>query len=442
MADKLQKSIPFLFYYEPFFADMFRIFNKVPTTEIPTAGVGVNKDGDIDFMYNPEWFEDMSLSEIYFICKHEIYHVLLGHIFERLRKPPMLWNIACDSKINEMIINESNSNSWRTAHRDINFVDVTMEKLREFVNKRKMISYESLIKECIKYTNDNHKEYKILGTSYRDKYSYEGGLYYFFRDAASEKIFDFLHDNIPPETFTDYSLGIHFEPAGSEEGSGFGSEMIKEIAKSKLEKQIKEIVDEASARGYGSVPYNIQQILGKLFAKKTVDWQTLLRYFVKTTIKGHKYRTIRKINKRFPYIHSGRKHRRYAKILVGVDESGSMSNELIMNLFGEIKNLADIVQFDVIPFDYGLDEKDLWTWKKGKTLPEYTRKRYGGTSFEPVSKMAGDHNYDGLIIVTDCEAPFPRSHGIKRMWLTDERGYQYCNWKERELVVCSPTKKK
>lgn len=442
MTDKLQKSIPFLFYYEPFFADVFRIFNKISTTQIPTAGVCVNKSGDVDFLYNPAWFEELTLSQLYFVCKHEIYHVLLGHIFERLRKPLQIWNVAADSKINEMIIQDAKHNErnqWRYRNRDVNFVEVTERDFRKFVEERKFITYESIMEKCYEHMSEKNNLIvpgckKTLTN--KDEWVFKQRLKSFLEDSAAEKIFDYLCENMPEDAFGGYGGAEHLEPQ-FEGGEG---DLINEIAKSKLEKQIDEINKESIVRGYGNVPKHIQEILQKLFAKKTVDWQTLLRYFVKTTIKGHKYNSIRRINKRFPYIHSGTKHRRYAKILIGVDESGSMSNQLITNLFSELQNLANIVQFDVVPFDYELDEKDLWTWKKGKKIPEYRRKRYGGTSFVPVSKLAVSGKYDGLIIVTDCEAPFPHISGIRRMWLTDERGYKYCSWKDRELVVCSPIK--
>ena len=65
--DKLQEVIPFLFYYEPFFADVFRYINKTKSLELPIAGVRVTSEAEVELLYNPITFNSMNLSEIYFI---------------------------------------------------------------------------------------------------------------------------------------------------------------------------------------------------------------------------------------------------------------------------------------------------------------------------------------------------------------------------------------
>lgn len=432
-VDKLQRVLPFLFYYEPFFSDVFRYINKVPTDKIPTAGVRVNKNAEVEMLYNPEFFNSKNISEIYFIIKHEVYHILLGHIFERVRQPFKLWNISTDCVINKMICDDLQRISYQ-ATKDVNF-DINYRNVAELL--KTLIMPDSLYEEFYKYNKDD----KALN----------GKLWNCLINGSSEQIFDILLKKMPESFYKDYEFDVHFDGSESLGGDGDSKmsqeekkalwDSLSDIAKEKFQKQIEEIVKEAQSRQYGNIPYNIQGIIQKLLAKKTVDWKVLLSYFIKTTIRGHKYNTIRKINKRFPYLYSGQKHRRYAKVLVGVDESGSMSDNLLTLLFSEIKGLAEIVQFDVIPFDVEVNEKAKFTWKKGVKLQTYNRTKYGGTSFDPVSRYASEHKYDGLIIVTDMGSYFPPTYGVKRMWLTTPEHARYCDWKDKELVVQVNTKK-
>lgn len=419
VKDKLQDVLPFLFYYEPFFADIFRYINKIKSLDIPTAGVRVNKNAEIELIYNPRFLNSKNISEIYFIMKHEMYHILLSHIFERFRKPLELWNICTDSVINTMIYNDFSRLEAKTRNKDINF-------------NINLYDVKNLMSGLIFPRNIYEIVYKELGENTAFEH------YYTIMDGSSEKIFDVLNKILPEKVIKSFSMfssiDEHFE-FSEEANSEISSEVFKEIAKEKFKKQIEEIINESKSREYGNVPYNLQTIIQNLLAKKTVDWRILLNYFIKQTIKGHKYHTIRKINKRFPYIYSGSKHRRYARILVGMDESGSMSNDLINALFAEIKGLSEVVQFDVLPFDCDINEKAKFTWKKGQKINQYKRSLAGGTSFEPVTKYASENHYDGLIIVTDCGAPFPPSHNVRRMWLTSPEYLRYCSWRNKELVV-------
>ena len=425
--DKLQEVIPFIFYYEPFFADVFRYINKIKALDIATAAVAVNKDAEIDMYYNPVFVNGLNLSEIYFLIKHEIYHVLLSHIFERNRKEyPKLYNIITDMIINRYVQADMVEVFGHCVKKQNLDIEINYESLKEGEFIKKIISVKSIREAFI----------QIKKTNYMDYYTEESII----NSGASEKIYDLFlkhikdgyEDSKNKDTLDDHNYRV--DEALDEDSENF-NKAISDIAKEKFKKQVEEIVKESNMRGYGNIPYSLRDIINNLMASKTVDWRILLNYFIKQTIRGHKYNSIRKINKRFPYIHSGQKHRKYARVLVGMDESGSMSDELINMLFSEIKGLSEVVQFDVIPFDVDIEKEGKFTWKKGMKINCYKRYRRGGTSFDPITKYASENKYDGLIIVTDCGAPLPPSYGVKRMWLTDKEGMRYCHWAKKELVV-------
>ena len=96
---------------EPFFASISRRVNKSASTAIPTAGVRVNPEtAQFELIYNPSFFEKLTDLERADVLKHEFYHLILGHVTNRLvNKDPKamkLWNIAADLAINSYIHEE------------------------------------------------------------------------------------------------------------------------------------------------------------------------------------------------------------------------------------------------------------------------------------------------------------------------------------------------
>ena len=99
----------------------------------------------------------------------------------------------------------------------------------------------------------------------------------------------------------------------------------------------------------------------------TVDWKKVLRYFIKTSQRSDRASTQRKLNRRFPYIHPGRKTRRQARyrhlyrpVRFGLGCYAS-------SLFRELNKLASLATFTVIPFDSEVAEDKVYVWKKGDT---------------------------------------------------------------------------
>lgn len=455
--DRLKTILPILFYCEPFFGDIFRYLNKIPTLSIPTLAVGINLQGELCFWYNPHFTNSLSFSMLYFGVKHETYHILLSHIFERARKPNDIWNIAIDTVTNELILLDMEIHRHGFEKSEFNF-KIDYYEVREEVDK-KYCSFTKLI------SDKNFKEYAQGEYNKRNKNQYYG-FDYFLREFrtevsgySSEKLFDLLLENqvgqggfkifdIHGKAGTNQESGSWVfddegNPVSDDEISGQEKDEIGAIAKEKFKKQLKDAIQEARARDYGSTPAHLQKLLDEFLKGKEIDWKKLLSYFIKTTIRGHRYATVRKVNKRFPYLYPGIRHRKYAKVLIGIDESGSMSDELITLLFTEIARLSELVQFDVISFDTSVAKDSLYTWKKGRNAGKHQRKRCGGTCFDHISKYAAENKYDGLIIATDLQAPMPASYHIRRMWFTSEDNKKENRWIDgkRELIVAVKEKK-
>jgi predicted metal-dependent peptidase len=180
-----------------------------------------------------------------------------------------------------------------------------------------------------------------------------------------------------------------------------------------------------------------KQIMEKL--KTYVDWRKMLSYFIKATVRADKTSTIRKINKRFPRIHAGKKVQRLANIAISIDQSGSVGDDMLALFFNELNKLADIATFTVIPFDTQVDDSKVYVWKKGKKRV-WERVLCGGTDFNAPTKWVNDRDFDGHIVLTDMCAPKPIHSKSRRMWMTTKAYFDSPYFQTNEIVVAIDAK--
>ena len=165
-----------------------------------------------------------------------------------------------------------------------------------------------------------------------------------------------------------------------------------------------------------------------------VDWRSVLRYFVKTSQRAAKRSTVRKINKRFPYVHPGKKVKRQARIAISIDQSGSVSDGMLEAFFSELNKLAKHATFTVVPFDTRVEEALVYEWKKGENH-KTERVMCGGTDFDAPTAYVNKNNFDGHIVLTDMMAPKPKASNCQRMWMTTRACAAHPYFKTNERVI-------
>jgi predicted metal-dependent peptidase len=239
---------------------------------------------------------------------------------------------------------------------------------------------------------------------------------------------------------------------GDGNGSGFDShegwgedgknpipQEVRELAKERLRQAMSEAANEANRTGsWGSVSQSMRKDIMKRISSK-IDWKKVLRYFIKTSQKADKVNSVRKINRRFPYIHAGKKTNRTAKIAISIDQSGSVSDQMLVTFFAELDHLAELAEFTVIPFDDGVAETKVYTWKKGKKRSA-ERVLCGGTNFDAPTRYVNERNFDGHIVLTDMCAPKPIPSKCQRMWVTTSDCARNPYFKTSERIIAVEVK--
>ena len=367
---------------EPFFAALSRRIDKRSTQAIPTAGVKVDKDsGKFVMYYNPEFFASLPDVQKLGVLKHEFYHLIFEHVTGRLPTDGMSkeWNIATDLAINSHLMNELPDMCCMPGQGP--FADLPAGKSAEwyFAN----LPEDPGQGEEGEGEGQGGGEGQGEGDGNGQAQSGQGGY----------------------DSFDDHS------------GWGEVDQATKDLAKERLKDAMKKAADEASkSNSWGTVSSEVRkEIMERLTPR--VDWKKVLRYFVKTTQRSSRNSTVKRLNRRYPRIHAGKKIQRQARIAISIDQSGSVSDAMLAAFFTELNTLAALAEFTVIPFDTEVAEDKVYTWKKGQTQT-WERVMCGGTCFDAPTRYVNEHGFDGHIVLTDMMAPKPVPSDCQRMWMT------------------------
>jgi predicted metal-dependent peptidase len=394
---------------EPFFAAISRCVEKEAMPAVGTIGVTITDDGAYKMLYNAEWFGNLSDTHRRGILKHEFYHLLFEHCGARLTYDPKdkknlplhkRWNAAFDMAINCHLRGEVPEDGW-----------------------------------------------------FPEKHGFKNEL-------SAEEYFNLLNEKYPPPPQPADGEGADMDGDGSGdpmdsmgEGSdnhdgwgegngdgqpqdGNGNGAAAAIAKERLREAARKGAEAAArqSKGWGNMSSSIREMIMR-FINGSVDWRAVLRNFIGNAQRANRSNSIKRINRRFPYIHPGRKTNHTAHIAIAIDQSGSVSDELLSLFFAELNGLAKMATFTVVPFDTRVDDKLVHEWKKGKVF-QPVRVMNGGTNFTAPTEWVNEHpEIDGLIILTDMEAPAPIPCKRRRLWMTDTNGKNNPYFQTDELVV-------
>ena len=381
---------------EPFFAALSRRIEKVSCSYIPTAGVRVNPHtAQLEMLYNPAFFGKLTDKQVAGILKHEFYHIIFEHITERKpddKKLARMWNFATDLAINSHLRGELPEGCL-------------MPGEGPFKDMPPMMSSEYYMEELKKRPPEDQQGEGDSGEGEGEGKQGEG----------------------------DGSLGDQGQFDSHEEWDKADA-ATKEIAKERVKDALRKAAEEsAKSNSWGSVSSDVRKQIMKSFTSK-IDWKKVLRYFVKTSQRANKSSTIKRINRRYPYIHPGRKTSRQAKIAISIDQSGSVSDDMLAKFFAELNKLADLAEFTVIPFDSDVAKDKIYVWKKGEKR-KWERVRYGGTDFDPPTEYVNENGFDGHIVLTDMCAPKPKPSKCQRMWMTTEYYSKHPYFQTNERVI-------
>ena len=381
-----------LYNAEPFLGLLSMCMAKVPTWDQPTAYVRLDPASLTFFIgYNPEFMRQQNENQRVGLLKHEIYHAVLGHLTNRRVVSPdhrPHANIAMDLAINSMIGKE-------------NLPDVGV-----FPGHAPLKCENKKLADLIKAMPG------MQATEfYLDK------LRQFSEDQKKENGDDGEGDGI---------VSLSGNGMDSHDDWDEVSDEIQEIMNQRLGDLLDKAIQNTNSKSWGTVPAHMQQEILKSRMPKEVDWRSVVRLFLAKIASRETETTIRKLNKRLPYILPGFKRKTTSRLAFFVDQSGSMSDENVARCFNEIEQCSNLTEIDVFNFDTEIDEKSHKVWKKNNKFP-WGRTRCGGTDFQAVANFVNDpknrRRWTGIIILTDGYAPTMGAlNGARVLWIVTPDG--------------------
>lgn len=329
---------------EPFYGIFLSTLNKVIRTDLDTAGVS-KSNINYQLAINPEFWDSLDNDNKKIgLLKHELLHIAFNHLLNRDSFPNhQLHNIAADVEINQYI----ESQYYPT---DTILLPSTFPELN--------LPLKAGTKEY----------YELLQHAYNNNLS-----------ETLNSLMDEGDFHMTWEEFENLS------------------EADKKLIKSQIDHQIRNIAE--SNRNQGFIPSELKDYIDSLFeiTPPSYDWKAYFRRFFSSGVKVYTKKTRRKLNKRF-IENPALKIKTKQNVLVGIDTSGSVSKQDLIEFFNEIHHMYKSgVSITIAEGD--ADIHNVYEYK-GKT-PEFVSGR-GGTDMNPfIEYFNQNKQYTNLIILTD-----------------------------------------
>ena len=330
----------------PFFGNMATRLRILAADDwLPTAAV----DGR-NLYFNTQFFNAMNNKEIEFVVAHEILHCVFDHLGRREDRHPMLYNIAADYKVNNLLV-------------------------------RDRIGTKPSIVDCFqdfKYDADTSEE-----------------IYDKLFEQAKQDMEDFLKQMEEEGEMLDEHLDDDGESGGEEgeeEKDANGNAVSKKRPKyskeemAKIKDEIKEgMIQAAQQAGAGNIPGEIQRMIKELTEPK-MNWRELLRQQIQSTIRND-YTFARPSRKGWHTgaVLPGMNFDETIDIAVALDMSGSIGDDQARDFLSEIKGIMEEYKDYKIKlwcFDTKVYNEQDFNADGGDDLLDYEIMGGGGTDFD------------------------------------------------------------
>jgi len=378
----LSKACKELMFREMYWGFFILMMNKVWRKDLPTAGV--SKNGiNFQLAINEEFFTNLPKLHREGLIQHEAMHIAYNHLTQWFNfKDKKIANIAMDLVINQTISDDYLPEGGMKLEL---FPELDLEP-----NKGTHYYYEKLMQA--------QEQKEQTGSS---------------GSQALDSLLDQMEGGQPGEgdpQLPDHSTWGEFEGL---------SESEQRVMKAQLDRVIEQAA-EMTKKKRGTVPGNIKDYLIALkqIEPPKFDWKGYLRLFIGTSAKVYIKKSRRKENIKFPDA-AGIKIKRKQNLLLGIDTSGSVTEDELEEFMNEIYHIWKTgVDVTIIQCDTHIRSIDEY---KGSFEIKFHGR--GGTRFDPVLEFFNENRnkYNSLIYFTDGECWTEIKPRNPVLWVLSER---------------------
>ena len=311
----------------------------------PILGYGQDKNGQVIAIQG--FSTEMPIEHRIGILKHEMLHIILGHLLRVGDKDFQKYNVASDCALNQQI---------------------NREHLPDYAIYPDNIPTDLKQEDVLKHQTSEYY-YEILKNQEN-----EGG-----GNEGANGSYPSLDDHSFWET-------VEGDPT-----------LQQEITKNMLEKAANEAIKSA-----GTLPKDYSAMLDNLLIRREVDWKQVLRAIVGNK-KANSRKTLMRRDRRMPQANwiKGKTKDRIFELGVVSDVSGSVDTGALTQLWGEIISICEMFNTPVTMVQ--VDTAPSKPEKLTKRTKNIERTRCGGTTLAPAIQAFKDNhvNFDALVVTTD-----------------------------------------
>lgn len=311
--------------------------------------------------YNSDFFKELELSEMEFVFANGAMHASLAHELRQNNRSGWLWQLSTDYAINDMLVENGLDRPYQ-AHYSKRFCGLCAEEIYAELK-------DGILRDELEYDADDEDDVEKKDNNNQEEKQDEEN-----KTQEREEI----------------SQDILLE-----------EQLFEEFSKSVLEAEQKK----------GTLPHSLDRFF-ELDTCSTIDWRDILKSSIDRFHKDDY--TLLPPNKKFLYLGlylpSSISNR--FKIVIAIDSSGSVDEELLNKFLSEITFIMNTIQnyqIDLLVCDDKIHSHT--SLYNGDTLG-CELKGFGGTDFNPVFDFIEEELNDTklLLYFSDLEAKFPTKH--------------------------------
>ncbi len=311
--------------------------------------------------YNPSWFETLSDQHKIGAVLHELLHVILLHQYRRGDREIILWSVACDMAVNELL---PEKNILKEA--------VTVER----------------IGKKLKHTMERN----------------QNAEYYYHIISNTEEFLSFTA--VEGDSILISEGGIKLQVQKMSEESASSTDI------NALKSNLAQTFSEAKAEG--GLPEGFEDRIEDSYKDIRMDWRVILKRFLTRRGKMLTRKSYKRQSRRYEEL-PGTKRCIGVNALIAIDESGSISDTLVKEFYKELTQINKITGTSMLVTRF--DTRCSKPVPLATFVVNHKREKRGGTDFRPIFQLADSRKIPLVIIFTDGDGEAPAAVNQNTLWI-------------------------
>ena len=420
--DEISRAAFSLLVKEPFYAHVLAGMPRVVTDQVKTLGAAWNGQ-QVSLLVNPMFFlKELKANQRVAMIKHEVLHVAFRHIFRQAAFDQKIYDIAADLVVNQWV------EPWPLPEGAITLESFPELKLEPDQTVEQYYQALTALQSKMLQSgfNEKHPEEQVANSEAIPDWAEESGkpdsamaLADCLSNTPSLEGEEQSRDSIEGDDPAGATLAI-----GDHQGWHDGKGTDATAGLYSVGNLLIRARERMPPHQWGSLPASLISELDLILAERQpkLDWRRTVRLFCASSGRTKVKHTIKRVSKRYG-TRPGVKIQRMQRLLVAVDTSGSVDEEMLLEFFTEIHGAWRAgAMITVVECDAEVQRHYEYCGKPPKGI-----QGGGGTEFEPVFRwMLDQRPYDGMLYLTDGYGPEPTTRpNCKLLWVFPESNEEY-----------------